>query len=498
MGSSLLTGHKSLALLTDLYQLTMASGYWKAGLDNLQTTFHLYFRQNPFKGGYTIASGLSQVIEYLSEFSFTSEDLEYLRSLKSSQGNAMFEPEFLEVLGSMQLSIDLDAIPEGRVVFPQEPLIRVQGPVIQCQLLESPLLNLVNFPTLITTKATRVCQAAQGDPVLEFGLRRAQGVGAALIASRSAYLGGCSATSNVLAGKLLGIPVRGTHAHSWVMCFDDETESFREFARTMPDHTVFLVDTYDTLAGVRKAIEVGDWLRSRGQEMLGVRLDSGDLAYLSIEARKLLDEAGFENARIFASNELDESIIQSLKLQGSQIAVWGVGTRLVTGHDQPSLGGVYKLTALRHEGDTAWQPKIKLSEQVVKISNPGVMQVRRFYSRGEARADMIFDVNTDLSRGSTLIDPLDMTRQKKIRSGTKHEDLLVPVLRKGGLVYQEPSLEEIRNLVGKELDSFHSGVKRFVNPHKYPVGVEKSLHSCKTELILKARDQAGEDVERPL
>jgi nicotinate phosphoribosyltransferase len=490
MNSSLLAGGESLALLTDLYQLTMASGYWKAGLENLETTFHLYFRENPFGGGYTITAGLSQAIEYLKNLRFTTSDLDYLASLKSSEGNPVFESEFLKVLEEMEFCVDLDAIPEGRMVFPQEPLIRVQGPVIQCQLLESPLLNLINFPTLIATKATRVCQAALGDSVLEFGLRRAQGVGAALVASRSAYIGGCAATSNLLAGKLLGIPVRGTHAHSWVMCFEDETESFKEFARTMPDHTVFLVDTYDTLAGVRKAIEVGDWLRARGQKMLGVRLDSGDLAYLSVETRKLLDEAGFEDARIYASNELDESIIESLKLQGAKIAVWGVGTRLVTGHGQPSLGGVYKLTALRRAGEKTWQPKIKLSEQAVKMSNPGVMQVRRFYSRNEAKADMIFDVGTDLSRGCTLIDPLDMTRQKKIRSGMKYEDLLVPVLRSGSLVYEEPELEAIRELVGVELSRFHAGVKRFVNPHKFPVGIEKGLHTCKTELILKARDQA--------
>src|SRR5688572_20045473 len=281
----------SLALLTDLYELTMAHGYWKAGVDAKEAVFHLFFRQNPFGSGFSIACGLGYVIDFLKDFRFDEGDTRYLSGLTGNDGRPIFEPEFLSTLRALEITCDIDAIPEGTVVFPHEPLLRVRGPIGQCQLLETALLNLINFQTLIATKAARICISARGDPVLEFGLRRAQGVDGGLAASRAAYIGGCAGTSNVLAGKIFGIPVRGTHAHSWVMSFDTEIEAFRAYADAMPNNCVFLVDTYDTLTGVQHAIEMGKWLRKRGHKLTGVRLDSGDLAWLSIEARRMLDAA---------------------------------------------------------------------------------------------------------------------------------------------------------------------------------------------------------------
>jgi nicotinate phosphoribosyltransferase len=332
--------------------------------------------------------------------------------------------------------------------------------------------------------------AAQGEPVLEFGLRRAQGIDGSLAASRAAYIGGCAATSNVLAGKLFGIPVKGTHAHSWVMAFDDELASFEGYARAMPNNCVFLVDTYDTLDGVRNAIEVGRQLREQGHEMVGIRLDSGDLAYLSIEARKLLDEAGFEKAAIVASNDLDEHLIASLKNQGATIAVWGVGTRLATAYDQPALGGVYKLAAMRSD-DGAWQPKVKLSEQAIKTSTPGVLQVRRYRDARGPVADMIYSVLQGPPDDGVLVDPLDPTRRRHVAGKETHEDLLLPVARGGEVVYEQPELEAIRDRARQELLSFHQGILRHDNPHRYPVGLEKGLFELKTELILAARGEGG-------
>ncbi|MCA9445228.1 MAG: nicotinate phosphoribosyltransferase, partial [Candidatus Omnitrophica bacterium] len=298
-----------LGLLTDLYQLTMAYGYWKTGRAEREAVFHLFFRKNPFKGGYTIAAGLQYVADFVEGFRFSADDIQYLSILTGNDEKPLFEPSFLEYLADLDLRLDVDAVPEGTVVFPHEPLVRVKGPILQCQILETPLLNFINFQSLIATKASRIVTATGGEPVLEFGLRRAQGIDGGLAASRAAYIGGCDATSNVLAGKLFGIPVRGTHAHSWVMSFHNELSAFQEYAEAMPNNCVFLVDTYDTIEGVRNAIEVGKELRESGHEMVGIRLDSGDLAYLSIEARKLLDEAGFPNAAIVASNDLDEGII---------------------------------------------------------------------------------------------------------------------------------------------------------------------------------------------
>src|SRR5436190_7817218 len=368
---------RPLSLLTDLYQLSMAAAAWKARVEDGEAVFHLVFRRPPFKSGFTIAAGLGPALEYVRQLRFTDEEVRSLGQLRADSGEPMVERAFLDHLRELEPRLDIDAVPEGTAVFPQEPLLRVSGPIVPCMLLETPLLNLVNFETLIATKAARVTLAAEGDPVLEFGLRRAQGPDGGLSAARAAYIGGCAATSNVLAGKLLDIPVSGTHAHSWVMLFDSEREAFDAYARAMPHNVVLLVDTYDTLQGVRRAIETGRWLRAQGRELAGIRLDSGDLAWLSIEARKLLDAAGFAKTVILASNELDEDVIASLKQQGAKIGAWGVGTRLVTGADDAALGGVFKLSAVRAPGGS-WRPRIKLSDQSAKISIPGVLQVRRF------------------------------------------------------------------------------------------------------------------------
>lgn len=476
----------SLALLTDLYQLTMAYGYWKTGVAEREAVFNLTFRKNPFQGGYSIACGLALVVDFLEQFRFEADDVAYLATLTGADGKPLFEPGFLDYLLKLRFQCDVDAFTEGTVVFPHEPLIRVRGPMSQCQLIETPLLNLINFQTLIATKSARVVQAARGEPVLEFGLRRAQGIDGGLAASRAAFVGGASATSNVLAGKLFGIPVKGTHAHSWVMSFDDEPAAFQAYAKAMPNNCVFLVDTYDTLEGVRRAVEAGRWLRSQGHEMLGVRLDSGDLAYLSIEARKILDEGGFPKATIVASNDLDEHLIESLKQQGATINVWGVGTKLVTAYDQPALGGVYKLAAVREPGEP-WQYKVKLSEQAIKVSNPGIQQIRRYVADGECKADLIYDEELGIADPPTMIDPMDFTRRKTIPPGTSYTDLLVPIFRGGKRVYDPPALVESRKRAIEQLSLFHGGVKRFANPHKYPVGLESRLHDLKTQLILKAR-----------
>ncbi|MCC7384599.1 MAG: nicotinate phosphoribosyltransferase [Deltaproteobacteria bacterium] len=477
----------SLALLTDLYQLTMAYGYWKHRVHEREAVFHLYFRKNPFGGGFTVAAGLAQALELLRRFRFDEDDRRYLATLEGNDGKPLFERAFLDYLGQLTLDLDVDGVEEGTVVFPQEPLLRVRGSMIQAQLLETPLLNLINFQTLIATKAARVCSAARGDPVIEFGLRRAQGIDGGLTASRAAYLGGCAATSNVLAGRLFGIPVRGTHAHSWVMFFDGELEAFEAYAEALPNNCVLLVDTYDTLRGVDHAIVVGQHLRRRGFELGGIRLDSGDLAYLSIEARKKLDAAGFPRAVIVGSNDLDEHLIESLKTQEAAIGVWGVGTKLATAYDQPALGGVYKLSGMR-DAAGQWHHRIKLSEQAIKVSTPGVQQVRRYERGGEFIADAIWDELGSAFDGATIIDPLDWHRRKIIPDGTPHQELLRPILRRGRAVYDPPPLQASRDRVIAQLSHFHAGIKRFANPHQYPVGLEQGLHRLKEQLISEARD----------
>ncbi|MCS6796510.1 MAG: nicotinate phosphoribosyltransferase [Raineya sp.] len=477
----------SLSLLTDLYQLTMAYGYWKSGRGEQEAVFNLFFRRSPFKGGYAIACGLEYILDYLQNFHLDSSDIAYLASLKGNDGRPLFEADFLDYLSQMQFTCTIDAIPEGTVVFPHEPLLRVRGPIIQCQLIETPLLNIINFQTLIATKAARVVWASRGESVLEFGLRRAQGIDGGLAASRAAYVGGCDATSNVLAGKLFGIPVRGTHAHSWVMSFESELEAFETYAEILPNNCIFLVDTYDTIEGVKNAVKVGQKLREKGYKLAGIRLDSGDLAYLSIQARKILDEAGFRDAVIVASNDLDEEIIESLKNQDAKISVWGVGTKLVTAYDQPALGGVYKISAIRRK-DGSWDYKMKLSEQSIKISTPGLQQVKRFEKNGEFVGDMIFDEENFTEKETyTMIDPADSTRFKTFTNYETSDNLLIRVFENGKVVYQSPDLEEIRRRVKEQLAKFHAGIKRFVNPHSYPVGLEENLWQLKHELIKKLR-----------
>ncbi|HEY3445267.1 MAG TPA: nicotinate phosphoribosyltransferase [Myxococcales bacterium] len=481
----------SLSLLTDLYQLTMAHAVYKSGAWKDEAVFHLIFRRPPFASGYTVAAGLENALEYLAGLRFTEDDRAYLATLAGADGKPLFDQAFLDELGRLDLStLEVDAVPEGTLVFPQEPLLRVKGPVAACMLAETPLLNLINFPTLVATKAARVVQAAKGEPVLEFGLRRAQGIDGAMTASRAAYLGGCAATSNVLAGKVYGIPVKGTHAHSWVMLFDEERESFQKYAEAMPNNCVFLVDTYDTLQGVKHAIEAGQWLKARGQSLLGVRLDSGDLADLSIRARKLLDDAGFPEARIYASNDLDEKIIESLKQQGAKIAVWGVGTRLVTAYDEPALGGVYKLAAVRRAGEKDWRYRVKVSEQPAKTSTPGILQVRRFETPEGFVADGIYDQERGWEGALEVINPFDPTLRWPIPEHATAHDLLVPAMRGGKIVLQGESLEQARQRVGQQLERLPAGTKRFLNAHLYPVGLEPKLQELRTKMVLEARKVA--------
>lgn len=481
----------SLSLLTDLYQLTMAYGYWKSGLSEREAVFHLFFRKNPFKGGYAIAAGLEQVVDFLEDFSFSQDELEYLGGLTGNDGEPLFEPAFLEYLGEMKFTGDVYAVPEGTVMFPHAPLIRIQAPLAQAQLIETPLLTMMNFQTLIATKAARICDAAQGDTVLEFGLRRAQGIDGGVSASRAAYIGGCHATSNVLAGKLMGIPVRGTHAHAWVMAFDSELESFEAYASAMPNNCVFLVDTYDTLEGVKKAVQVGKRLRAQGHEMVGVRLDSGDLAALSIGARKILDEGGFPGALIVASNDLNDLVIRDLKAKGARIDVWGVGTKLATAYDQPALGGVYKLSGIRG-ADGEWDYKVKLSEQLIKVSNPGLLQVRRFWRDGKLAGDLLYDLESGIGSDS-MIHPLgDQEYQVPAQSGTEEfhsQDLLVQVLEKGARKFGLPDLDSIRSFTLQQLETLPVAIRKLEAPEVYPLGLEAGLDEFKRKLIRQLRER---------
>jgi nicotinate phosphoribosyltransferase len=470
------------ATMTDLYELTMAAGYWKLGRTQDQAIFTLSFRQAPFGGGFTIAAGLEAVVAFVERYRYTPDELAHLEGLLGNDDRPLFDREFLDYLANLRLTLDIDAVPEGTVVFPHEPLVRVSGSLLQAQLLESALLNLVNFPTLAATKAAHVMLAAGGAPVLEFGLRRAQGPDGGLTASRSAYLGGCSATSNVLAGRLFGIPVRGTHAHSWVLSFASEQEAFDAWAEVMPGNAVMLVDTYDSVEGVANAIDTGHRMRQRGARLAGIRLDSGDLAYLSVQAREMLDAAGFEETQIVASNDLDPETIESLQAQGARIDVWGVGTKLVTCFDQPALGGVYKLTAIQAGGD--WRTPVKVSSDTGKITVPGKLGVRRFYDRdGTARADMICDELHDLDGSRVIVDPADSHHRMTIDAAWTHKEVLVPVFRAGERVYDVPPLEESRDLARHELGTLHPAILRQLRPHWYPAGLEWSLYKRREALI---------------
>lgn len=486
MASSPHGSRPSLALLTDLYQLTMAYGYWKLGRHDREAVFHLYARKHPFNGGYMVAAGLADAIDYLERLRFDDDDVAYLASLVGHDGTPLFDRGFYEWLRTFRFACDIDAVTEGTVVFANEPLVRVCGPLLQTQLVETALLTIVNFQTLIATKAARVCDAAQGEPVLEFGLRRAQGIDGGITASRAAFIGGCAATSNVLAGRLFGIPVRGTHAHSWVMSFDSEAEAFESYAEVMPNNCVLLVDTYDTLTGVRLAAEVGRRMKARGQKFLGIRLDSGDLAYLSIEARAILDAADLTEAAILGTNDLDEHVITSLKQQGAKINVWAVGTRLVTAQDQPALGGVYKLSAIRNE-DGAWRYPLKASEMLAKASFPGILQTRRYHRDGTFLADMIYHEPDGVPAMPEIVDPKDPTRHRAIDTASHSEDLLVPIFRAGQRIYDLPPLTAVRQRTLSQLQQLHPTIRRMLNPHEYPAGLERSLAERRTAALMAIR-----------
>lgn len=473
--------NQSLALLTDLYQLTMIYGYWKSGMADRQAVFHINFRRWPFQGGFAIAAGLESAIEFLEELRFSSTDLSYLEELD------LFEKPFIKFLSDFSLELDVDAMPEGTLVFPYEPIIRVKGPIWQAQLLESALLNMINFQTLIATKAARVSMAASPDPVVEFGMRRAQGFDGAISASRAAFIGGCQATSDVIAGKLFGIPVTGTHAHSWIMAFDEEKKAFETYAEMRPKKCVMLIDTYNSIKGAKQAIKVAKSIKNF--DFAGVRLDSGDLARLSIEVRKLLDDAGFKKTKIMASNELDEYLIQDLKAQGAKITVWGVGTNLVTSKGQSALDGVYKLAAIQNEKGE-WVHKLKLSEQTAKVTNPGILQVRRFFDGTFYIGDAIYDELLKIKEPCTIVNQKDPNNQ--MNTEAHYLDLLVPIFRKGKQVYRSPPLKEMQALGKQELGRLPAAMLRFTNPQPYFAGLEKTLYQKKLELIRSYRENTSD------
>ena len=482
-------GENGYELLTDLYQLTMAQGYWETGQGATQACFHAYFRDYPFRGGYAIACGMDQLAELIEGFEFSADDVGYLASLDAPGGGKLFKPEFLDYLRAFSLRVDIDAVPEGAVVFPHEPIVRVKGPIMDCQLIETALLNCVNFETLIATKAARVCLAAHGLPVAEFGLRRAQGAGGGMWASRAAVVGGCASTSNVLAGKTYDLPVSGTHAHSWVMSFPSELEAFRAYAREFPCNCVLLVDTYDVEQGIRNAITVGLEMRARGERLAGIRIDSGDLAWLAKMARRMLDEAGLDDCGIVLSNDLDEYTIQSILDEGAPVTSWGVGTKLACAFDQPTLGGVYKLSATRAPGQTEWTDRLKISESVAKLTVPGVLDVRRYYhDDGHIAGDMVFDVNAGVGEREVIVDPLDSLRQKNL-SGKRFETLLSPLARNGEVVLDQAhrSAIEAQRRCREGLASLDESQKRMLNPHTYPVGLEYGLCERRRALVGKLR-----------
>lgn len=474
---------RNLTMMTDLYELTMMNGYLRYGKDKNRACFDLFYRRRGDVTAYAVAAGLEQVIEYVQNLRFTQEDIEYLRSL------AIFDDAFLSYLSDFHFTGEILAVPEGTIVFPDEPILRVIAPIMEAQLLETALLNIINHQTLIATKAARVVQSARGDKVLEFGLRRAQGPDAGIYGARASIIGGCQATSNVLTGQLFGVPVGGTHAHSWVMSFEDELTAFRAYADVFPDNCLLLVDTYDTLgSGVPNAITVFKELRARGKEPVGIRLDSGDLAFLSRQARVMLDDAGFPNAKIFASGDLDEEVIWDLKAQGAAIDVWGVGTRMITSMDNPALGGVYKLAA--EEVDGKFVPRIKISENPAKITNPGVKLLYRFYDRrsGKALADLLALDEEDFSSGEPLeiFDP-ENTWKRMTLCDYRMRQLLVPVFENGELVYDSPALSEIAAYAKQEMETFWDEYKRLNRPHRYKVDLSQKLYDLKLQLLANRR-----------
>ena len=474
----------NLTLLTDLYELTMMQGYFK-NPTNQTVIFDMFYRVNPCGGSFAITAGLEQMIEYIENLHFTDDDIEYLRSLH------IFEDDFLEYLRSFKFTGDIYAIPEGTVVFPREPLVKVIAPIMEAQLVETAILNIINHQSLIATKASRVVYAAGGSGVMEFGLRRAQGPDAGTYGARAAVIGGCDGTSNVLAGKCFDVPILGTHAHSWIMSFDDEYSAFRAYADLYPDSCTLLVDTYDTLrSGVPNAIRVFEELRAKGHmpKHYGIRLDSGDLAYLTKKARIMLDEAGFPDAVIAASGDLDENLISSLKAQGAPITSWGVGTKLITSADCPAFGGVYKLAASKPKGADEFTAKIKISENPAKITNPGNKTIYRIYGKedGKIRGDLICLVGEhyDESDDLTIFDPQATWKKSTLAGGTyTMRELLVPIFIKGQCVYKSPSVMDIRSYCKDELNTLWDESRRLVNPQEVYVDLSMPLYKLKNELL---------------
>lgn len=474
---------QNLTLLTDLYELTMMQGYLKNPVQET-VIFDVFYRNNPCGNGFAIAAGLDQMIDYIKNLRFEKDDLDYLRSLE------IFDDEFLSYLADFHFSGDIYAIPEGTVVFPREPLVKVIAPIMEAQLVETAILNIINHQSLIATKAARVVNAARGDGIMEFGLRRAQGPDAGTYGARAAVIGGCIGTSNVLTGKMFDVPVLGTHAHSWIMSFPDEYTAFKTYAELYPGACTLLVDTYDTLkSGVPNAIRVFKEMQEAGKlsGRYGIRLDSGDLAYLSKEARKMLDAAGFEDAVIAASSDLDEYLIDSLKSQGAAITSWGVGTNLITSKDCPAFGGVYKLAAVK-TGDGEFVPKIKLSENTEKITNPGNKTVYRIYEKtnGKLKADLISLVDDvfDESKDLVIFDPQATWKKTHLKGGTyTMKELMVKVFEKGECIYQSPSVMEIREFCKKEQETLWDETRRLVNPHEVYVDLSDRLYAMKTKLL---------------
>lgn len=476
---------QNLTLLTDLYELTMMQGYFKEKDVNETVIFDAFYRSNPQKNGYSICAGLEQVIEYINNLHFTHEDVDYLKS------TGLFEDDFLEYLLNFHFTGDIYAIPEGTVVFPREPLVKVIAPIMQAQLIETALLNIINHQSLIATKTARIIHAAQGDGVMEFGLRRAQGPDAGIYGARAAMIAGCIGTSNVLAGKMFDVPVKGTHAHSWIMSFPDELTAFRTYAKLYPGACILLVDTYDTLnSGVPNAIRVFREMKEANIPLTfyGIRLDSGDLAYLSKRAKQMLDEAGFHDAVISASNDLDETLINSLKIQGATINSWGVGTNLITSKDCPSFGGVYKLAAIQDKKTGKFVPKIKLSENAEKITNPGNKTIQRIYSKetGKIIADLICLADEKFNPGNSLLlfDPIETWKKTHLAPNSYIlRELLVPIFKDGNCVYQSPKVMEIRDYCRQELSTLWEESLRLVNPHRTHVDLSNQLWHMKNQLL---------------
>ena len=477
----------NLTMLCDFYELTMSNGYFKYGYKDRITYFDVFYRSVPDGGGFAIAAGLEQVVEYIQNLHFGPEDIEYLRARN------IFDEEFLAYLADFRFTGDIYAVPEGTPIFPKEPIMTVRAPAIQAQLIETYLLLAINHQSLIATKANRIVRAAQGRTVLEFGSRRAQGVDGAVQGARAAYIGGCAGTACTISDQLFGVPAGGTMAHAWVQMFDTQYEAFKTYCEIYPNNPTLLVDTYNTLKmGIPDAIKAfNEVLKPKGLTKCGIRLDSGDMTYLSKKARKMLDDAGWETCQISVSNSLDEYIIQDLIQQGAQIDLFGVGERLITARSEPVFGGVYKLTAVEDEDGTVI-PKIKISENAGKITNPHFKKLFRFYGRdtGKAIADLltVYDETVDDSQDLTIFDPEATWKRKKVYNFYARE-LQVPIFKNGELVYDLPTLQEIQDYCKKEIDSLWDEVKRFENPHAYYVDLSQKLWDIKYGLL---RDNSAE------